>query len=82
MTAPPDPVSIHSTTALPRVVRGRGSYLWDADGKQYIDGSGGAAVYCLGHANAEVNRAITDQLQAIAHGYRYKIGRASCRERV
>ena len=71
MTAPPDPVSIHGTAALPRVLRGRGSYLWDATGKQYIDGSGGAAVYCLGHANAEVNRAITDQLQAIAHGYRY-----------
>ena len=71
MTAASNPVSIHATAALPRVVRGLGSYLWDATGKQYIDGSGGAAVYCLGHANAEVNRAITDQLQAIAHGYRY-----------
>ena len=63
--------ALTATTALPKVVRGKGSYLWDADGKQYIDGSGGPAVYCLGHGNAEVNEAIIQQLGAIAHGYRY-----------
>lgn len=67
----PKPASISATEALPKVVRARGSYLWDSTGKQYIDGSGGPAVYCLGHANAEVNRAICDQLNQIAHGYRY-----------
>ncbi|WP_430465598.1 aspartate aminotransferase family protein [Tabrizicola sp.] len=66
-----NPASLTQTSALPKVVRAKGSYLWDAAGKQYIDGSGGPAVYCLGHANAEVNRAITDQLAQIAHGYRY-----------
>lgn len=71
MTAAPSVTSIHSTATLPRVVRGMGSYLWDATGKQYIDGSGGPAVYCLGHGNAEVNAAITAQLGQIAHGYRY-----------
>lgn len=60
-----------ATTALPKVVRAKGSYLWDASGKQYIDGSGGPAVYCLGHANAEVNAAVMAQLGQIAHGYRY-----------
>src|SRR5690242_18694696 len=35
------------------------------------DGSGGPAVYCLGHANPEVNAAIKAQLDRIAHGYRY-----------
>jgi adenosylmethionine-8-amino-7-oxononanoate aminotransferase len=65
------PASIHSTGALPKVVRAKGSYLWDADGKQYIDGSGGPAVYCIGHANIEVNDAIKAQLDMIAHGYRY-----------
>jgi adenosylmethionine-8-amino-7-oxononanoate aminotransferase len=65
------PASIHATGALPKVVRAKGSYLWDADGKQYIDGSGGPAVYCIGHANIEVNDAIKAQLDAIAHGYRY-----------
>ena len=71
MIAPRAAASIHSTATLPHVVRGMGSYLWDATGKQYIDGSGGAAVYCLGHGNAEVNAAIVAQLQQIAHGYRY-----------
>ncbi|MBP9184691.1 MAG: aspartate aminotransferase family protein [Fuscovulum sp.] len=69
--SPRDHVSISATNALPKVVRAKGPYLWDAEGRQYIDGSGGPAVYCLGHANDEVNRAICDQLQALAHGYRY-----------
>ncbi|MFO1120912.1 MAG: aspartate aminotransferase family protein [Hyphomicrobiales bacterium] len=49
----------------------KGSYVHDVDGKRYIDGSGGPAVYCIGHSNAEVNDAIKDQLDRIAHGYRY-----------
>ena len=65
------PEALKSTAALARVTHAKGSYLWDASGKQYIDGSGGPAVYCLGHANAEVNAAITAQLADIAHGYRY-----------
>jgi adenosylmethionine-8-amino-7-oxononanoate aminotransferase len=56
---------------LPRIVRGRGSYLFDAAGKRYLDGSGGPAVFCLGHAHPEVNAAITTQLQEIAYAYRY-----------
>lgn len=67
----PDHASISATDALPKVVRAKGSMLWDASGKQYIDGSGGPAVYCLGHGNEEVNAAIIRQLGAIAHGYRY-----------
>ena len=55
MSLKPLPSDIAATGGLPKVVRARGSYLWDANGKQYIDGSGGPAVYCLGHANAEVN---------------------------
>ncbi len=71
MSSQPVQASLKATDALPRVVRAKGAYLWDAAGRQYIDGSGGPAVYCLGHANDEVNAAITAQLQAIAHGYRY-----------
>jgi adenosylmethionine-8-amino-7-oxononanoate aminotransferase len=63
--------SLHQTQSLPKVARGKGAYLWDVDGKQYIDGSGGPAVYCLGHGNEEVNEAIHQQLSKIAHGYRY-----------
>lgn len=71
MTTKPLPADISATAGLPKVVRAKGSYLWDAAGKQYIDGSGGPAVYCLGHSNEEVNDAIKAQLDLIAHGYRY-----------
>jgi len=50
-------------------MRGQGIYLYDHTGKQYLDGSGGAAVSCLGHGDADVIAAIkaqTDQL-AFAH---------------
>lgn len=56
---------------LPKIVRGEGSYLLDAAGKRYLDGSGGPAVFCLGHAHPEVNAAITRQLQHVAYAYRY-----------
>jgi len=69
--ANPLPQNIHSTGGLPKVAWAKGSYVYDASGKQYIDGSGGPAVYCIGHANTEVNDAIKAQLDRIAHGYRY-----------
>ncbi len=56
---------------LPRISHGKGSYLFDEAGKRYLDGSGGPAVFCLGHAHPEVNAAITRQLSDIAYGYRY-----------
>ncbi len=56
---------------LPRIVRGEGSYLIDSTGKRYLDGSGGPAVFCLGHAHPEVNAAISRQLDDIAYAYRY-----------
>ena len=63
--------NLKATGGLPKVVRAKGAYLWDANGKRYIDGSGGPAVYCLGHANDEVNAAVAAQMGQIAHGYRY-----------
>ncbi len=62
---------LKATAQLPKIAWAKGSYLYDVDGKQYIDGSGGPAVYCIGHGNEEVNEAITKQLERIAHGYRY-----------
>jgi len=60
-----------TSTRLPKVSYGRGCYVFDATGKQYIDGSGGPAVFSLGHSHPEVNDAIKAQLDRIAHGYRY-----------
>ncbi|MBC8038274.1 MAG: aspartate aminotransferase family protein [Rhizobiales bacterium] len=65
------PPNISFTDNLPKVAWAKGCYIYDADGKQYIDGSGGPAVYCIGHANREVNDAIKAQLDRVAHGYRY-----------
>jgi adenosylmethionine-8-amino-7-oxononanoate aminotransferase len=56
---------------LPRIVRGEGSYLFDAAGRRYLDGSGGPAAFCIGHGNREVNAAIAAQLEQVACGYRY-----------
>ena len=46
----------------PVAVRGEGPFIYDKTGKRYIDGSGGAAVSCLGHNHPAVIAAITEQL--------------------
>jgi len=43
------------------MVRGEGSYLWDAEGQRYLDFVQGWAVNCLGHAPPELRRALADQ---------------------
>lgn len=55
---------------LPKVSHGRGSWITDQDGKQYLDGSGGPAVFCIGHGDRRVNQAIAAQFEQIAQGYR------------
>jgi len=55
--------------ALPTAVRGDGAYLVDADGKRYLDASGGAAVSCLGHSDPEVLDAIRDQIGRLAFAH-------------
>lgn len=59
----------HTKAKLPTAMRGDGVYLYDADGKQYLDGSGGAAVSCLGHSDAEVIAAIQAQLGQVAYAH-------------
>lgn len=76
----PLPKHIQSTGDLPKVAWAKGSYVHDVNGKQYIDGSGGPAVYCIGHSNAEVNAAISAQLDRIAHGYRYNFSSDALQE--
>lgn len=47
---------------IPTAIKGEGCYIIDSDGKRFFDGSGGAAVSCLGHSNERVKKAIHDQL--------------------
>ena len=56
---------------LPKIAYGRGLRVYDTQGREYLDASGGPAVFCLGHGHPEVNAVIQRQLEHIAHGYRY-----------
>ena len=47
--------------------RGEGSYVWDVDGKRYLDLAGGIAVCSLGHAHSEITKALNDQAQKLIH---------------
>lgn len=54
---------------LPVAVGCKGIELIDAEGKTYIDASGGAAVSCLGHGHPEVLAALHAQLDQIAYAH-------------
>lgn len=59
----------HCHAEMPTAVAGDGCYLIDASGKRYFDGSGGAAVSCLGHSNERVKQAIKNQVDALAYAH-------------
>jgi adenosylmethionine-8-amino-7-oxononanoate aminotransferase len=54
---------------LPVAVSGRGSRITDANGNEYIDASGGAAVSCLGHGHPEVLAAMKAQIDRLAYAH-------------
>ncbi len=45
--------------------RGKGMYLWDTDGKKYLDFIGGWAVTCLGHSPIVIKKALTSQASTL-----------------
>ncbi len=53
--------------AFPLIVRGEGCYLYDADGKRYLDACGGAFVASLGHGVAEIGEAMACQARQVAY---------------
>ena len=59
----------HTKAVPPVAVSGEGVYLYDKSGKQYLDGSGGAAVSCLGHGDRDVIEAIKAQLDKLAFAH-------------
>ncbi len=52
-----------------KAVSSDGCYIIDENGKQYFDGSGGAAVSCLGHGDPDVIKAIQDQTSKMAFAH-------------
>ncbi|ABO48823.1 acetylornithine aminotransferase apoenzyme [Desulforamulus reducens MI-1] len=49
------------------LVKGQGAWVWDADGRQYLDFVSGIAVNCLGHAHPEVAEAVCKQVKTLLH---------------
>ncbi|ANK80787.1 MAG: hypothetical protein TEF_08230 [Rhizobiales bacterium NRL2] len=62
---------LHRTTDadLPVAVGGDGLYIVAADGRRYLDASGGPAVSCLGHSDAAVAEAVADQARRLAYAH-------------
>ena len=63
MGSAPPPLSL--------LVRGEGSYVWDAEGKKYLDFLAGIAVNSLGHAHPVLVEAVSRQIANIAHVSNY-----------
>ncbi len=59
----------HTASHPPIAERGNGIYLFDREGKKYLDGSGGAAVSCLGHSDQDVIAAIKAQVDTLAFAH-------------
>ena len=51
--------------AFPSAVRGEGAYVWDAEGKRYLDFSGSAAVNLIGHGVPEIAAAMAGQAKQL-----------------
>jgi len=56
-------------TLPPVAVAGEGCYIIDSSGKRYLDGSGGAAVSCLGHDHPAVIEAVRSQIGTLAFAH-------------
>ena len=59
-----------SRLTRPTLDRAEGIYLWDTDGKRYLDGSSGAMVSNIGHSNPRVLDAMRAQMDRSTFGYR------------
>jgi adenosylmethionine-8-amino-7-oxononanoate aminotransferase len=57
----------HETVPLIPVSRGRGAWLYDSDGKRYLDAISSWWVNLFGHANPRINAALKDQLDRLEH---------------
>ena len=51
----------------PLIVRGEGCYLYDQEGKRYLDGCGGAFVVNIGHGVREIGEAMAEQAGKVAY---------------
>ena len=54
----------------PMLDRAEGVYIWDMEGRRYLDGSSGAMVSNIGHSNPRVLAAMRQQMERATFGYR------------
>lgn len=53
----------------PQAARAQGAYIYDAQGKAYLDGSSGAAVSIVGHSHPKVLAAMQKQMNSVAYAH-------------
>ncbi len=58
-----------ANAVMPVAVGGCGVEVFDAEGRRYLDASGGAAVSCLGYGHPDVIAALRRQLDALAYAH-------------
>ncbi len=58
-----------ANAVMPAAVSAAGVEIVDAEGRRYLDASGGAAVSCLGHGHPDVVAALHKQLDALAYAH-------------
>jgi alanine-glyoxylate transaminase / (R)-3-amino-2-methylpropionate-pyruvate transaminase len=61
------PCVYHFYQRPPVLVRGAGAYLFDADGRRYLDCYSGVSVVNAGHCNPEIVEAAIDQMRQLQH---------------
>ena len=59
-----------SRSRRPLIDHAKGVYMWDVDGKRYIDASSGAMVSNIGHSDPRVIAAMNAQLEKASFAYR------------
>ena len=59
---------LHTYNRFPAVFdHGKGVYLYDTDGRQYLDFASGIGVMALGYGNEEYSQALKDQADRLLH---------------
>ncbi|WP_421875206.1 aspartate aminotransferase family protein [Pacificispira sp.] len=70
LARPPSHLFYQTRQRRPMLDRGEGVYLYDTDGRAYLDGSSGAMVANIGHSNPNVLEAMRRQMEKATFGYR------------
>jgi adenosylmethionine-8-amino-7-oxononanoate aminotransferase len=66
----PSNLFYQSRLRRPLIDRAEGIYIWDVNGKRYLDGSSGAMVSNIGHSNPRVLAAMRQQMERATFAYR------------